>query len=94
MKTREIEIDGQKFNVPQWTVKDRRNAMVELQEIAKTSEADMIKANDLGIKFVSKHSGLPFEQLEELDALTYDKLYLAIARGNSSSNPTAGQQAQ
>ena len=81
MKTREVEIDGLKFEIKAWTVKDRKNFLQELQTISgfpPTEQYDSI------IAFLAEQTAKSIEEIEDMDTIIADKLLDGIIKANTA----------
>ncbi len=87
MKTREIEIDGQKLEIKAWTVRDRRNFLEQLERIKILAPREQF---DEIVRFLAEQTGKDIQEIEQLDSIIADKLLDAIIRANTA--PLAPQR--
>lgn len=71
-KTRKVNINGTDYQVPAWTVGERRKVVARFNEIAllKGEEAQ----TEALVKLIAEQMGMTIEQAEEMDAATFDEL--------------------
>lgn len=81
MKTREIIIDGEKFQIMAWTVKDRKNFFNTL-----TNAGNLPPAEQYGkvVEFIAEQIGKTEKEVEQMDAVLVDKLLDAIIKANQA----------
>jgi hypothetical protein len=90
-----LEVDGQKFEIKLWSVKERDGWMEKIldaqdavKDFSKITRAENSQLQKFTREFVAEQIGKPLDFVESMDGVTFDRLFNKILESNRAPKPS------